>query len=76
MFPLRRAINAFTQLKSMESRLVESQGLLEEETRNKLALNTKLRNMEHDKSHLEEKLEEEELSKRNLEKQIATIQVG
>lgn len=49
------------------------QELLQEETRQKLSLSTKLKQMEDEKNSFKEQLEEEEEAKRNLEKQIATL---
>lgn len=43
---------------------------LEEETRQKLALSSRLRQLESEKEALQEQVEEEEEAKRNLEKQI------
>lgn len=52
--------------------------MLQEETRQKLSLSTRLRQMEDEQTGLQEMLEEEEESRRNLEKQISTLntQVG
>lgn len=49
------------------------QELLQEETRQKLSLSTRLRQMEDEQTGLQEMLEEEEESRRNLEKQISTL---
>ncbi|XP_059476766.1 myosin heavy chain, non-muscle isoform X1 [Neocloeon triangulifer] len=57
---------------AMEGQLSEAQALLEEETKAKLALSSKLRQLEADKEALQEQIEEEEQAKRNLEKQAAT----
>ncbi|KAJ3615221.1 hypothetical protein NHX12_018789 [Muraenolepis orangiensis] len=58
----------------VESTLADSQELLQEETRQKLSLNTRLRQMEDEQNNLQEMLEEEEESKRNVEKQVAALQ--
>lgn len=50
------------------------QELLQEETRLKLSLSTKLKQMEDEKNSFKEQLEEEEETKRNLEKQISILQ--
>lgn len=50
------------------------QELLQEETRLKLSLSTKLKQMEDEKNAFKEQLEEEEEAKRNLEKQISILQ--
>lgn len=55
----------------METQLSEAQALLEEETRQKLALSSKLRQVESEISAVKERIEEEEESKRNLEKQAS-----
>lgn len=54
--------------------IVSLQEVLQEETRQKLALNTRLRQLEDDQNSLKEQLEEEEEAKRNLEKQLSTMQ--
>lgn len=51
-----------------------SQEVLQEETRQKLSLNTRLRQMEDEHHSLKEQLEEEEAAKRNLEKNMSTLQ--
>lgn len=50
------------------------QELLQEETRQKLALNTRLRQLEDEQHSLREQLDEEEAAKKNLEKQMSTMQ--
>lgn len=49
------------------------QALLEEETKQKLALQTKLRNVEQQLEQARDQLDEEEEAKANLEKQVNTI---
>lgn len=51
------------------------QELLQEETRQKLNLSTKLRQMEDEKNGLQEQLEEEVEAKQNLERQLSTLNV-
>lgn len=46
---------------------------LEEETRQKLALSSRLRQLESEKEALQEQVEEEEEMKKNLEKQVVTM---
>jgi len=46
---------------------------LEEETRQKLALSSRLRQLESEKGALQEQVEEEEEAKKNLEKQILAM---
>lgn len=48
--------------------------MLEEETRQKLSLSTRLRQMEEEQNGLREMLEEEEESKKNVEKQVSALQ--
>lgn len=50
------------------------QELLQEETRQKLSLNSRLRQLEDEQHNLKEQLEEEEEAKRNVEKQLQTVQ--
>lgn len=49
------------------------QALLEEETKLKLSLNSKLKQIESEKEALQEQLEEEEESKKSMEKQIVAL---
>ena len=49
------------------------QAQLEEETRQKLSLSSRLRQIESEKEALHEQLEEEEEAKKNLEKQVCKI---
>uniref|UniRef100_A0A8C9ZY88 Myosin-9 n=1 Tax=Sander lucioperca TaxID=283035 RepID=A0A8C9ZY88_SANLU len=53
---------------------VFQQELLQEETRQKLANSTRLRQLEDEQNNLREQLEEEEEAKRNVEKQLQTVQ--
>lgn len=50
------------------------QELLQEETRQKLSLGTRLRQLEDEQNNLREQLEEEESAKKNVEKQLQTVQ--
>lgn len=50
------------------------QELLQEETRQKLSVNTRLRQLEDEQNNLKEQLEEEEEAKRNVERQFQTVQ--
>ena len=45
-----------------------------EETRQKLSMNTKLRQLEDEQNGLREQLEEEEEAKKNVEKQLLMVQ--
>lgn len=60
---------------TMENQLTECQQLLEEETRQKLALSSKLRQLESEKDTLLEQLEEDEEAKKNFEKKIIELNV-
>merc|ERR1719159_12915 len=64
---------AVKNTEALESQLGEANALLEEETRQKLAINSKLRNLEQAKEAMAEQLEEEEESKRQLEKNLADL---
>lgn len=55
---------------TIETQLGEAQAALEEETKQKLSLSSKLRQMESEKEALQEQLEEDEEVKKNLEKQV------
>ena len=68
-----RASAAVKSQSTLESQLSETQAALEEETKLKLALSSKLRQLEADKESLRDQLEEEEESKRNLEKQVGKL---
>ena len=50
------------------------QELLQEETRDKLSVSTRLKLMEEEQNNLRDMLEEEEESKKNVEKQVSTLQ--
>lgn len=73
-----KATSASKQAAALESQLSEAQDLLQEETRQKLALNSRLRQIESDKESLQDQLDEEEEAKKNLEKQLSilTVQVS
>ncbi|KAJ8970545.1 hypothetical protein NQ317_005815 [Molorchus minor] len=58
---------------TIESQFAEAQTALEEETRQKLALSSKLRQLESDKEAMQEQIEEEEEAKKNLEKQLSVL---
>ena len=63
---------------SLVAQLAEVQENLNEETRHKLDLSSKLRASEEEKEQLQEQMEEEEQAKNNLQRQVNnfTIQVG
>ncbi|XP_055526751.1 myosin heavy chain, non-muscle isoform X1 [Wyeomyia smithii] len=68
-----KASAAMKSATNMESQLTEAQQLLEEETRQKLALSSKLRQLESEKEALQEQLEEDEEAKKNYEKKLAEL---
>lgn len=51
------------------------QELLQEETRQKLNVSTKLRQLEDERNSLQEQLDEETEAKQNLERHISTLNV-
>lgn len=67
---LFRASAAQKSQATIESQFNEAQSALEEETKQKLALSSKLRQLEADKEAISDRLEEEEEAKTNLEKQV------
>ncbi|KAL7825777.1 hypothetical protein SRHO_G00335150 [Serrasalmus rhombeus] len=69
-----KSIKAAKDHSSVESQLQDIQGSLQEETRQKLALNTRLRQLEEEQNRLKEQLEEEEESKKSTEKQLSATQ--
>ncbi|KAF6200920.1 hypothetical protein GE061_005367 [Apolygus lucorum] len=58
---------------TLETQLQEAQVLLEEETRQKLSLTTKLKGLESERDALKEQLYEEDEGRKNLEKQMAIL---
>lgn len=50
------------------------QELLQEETRQKLNLSSRIRQLEEEKNNLQEQQEEEEEARKNLEKQVIALQ--
>lgn len=67
---LFRASAAQKSQATIESQFNEAQTALEEETKQKLALSSKLRQLEADKETISDRLEEEEEAKANIEKQV------
>lgn len=68
-----RASAAVKSQATMESQFTEAQTALEEETKQKLALSSKLRQLESDKEALQEQMEEEEEARKNIEKQVSVF---
>ena len=60
-------------MSSLEAQLADSQEISQEETRQKLALQSKLRQAEDEKESAQERLEEEEEAKKALERQVADL---
>lgn len=50
------------------------QELLQEETRQKLNLSSRIRQLEEERNSLQEQQEEDEEARKNLEKQLLTVQ--
>ncbi|XP_048482955.1 myosin heavy chain, non-muscle isoform X3 [Plutella xylostella] len=73
-----KASAAGKQAGTIGAQLTEAQALLEEETKQKLALQTKLRNVEQQLEQAKDQLDEEEEAKANFEKQVValTLQVA
>lgn len=67
-----RASAALKSQITLESQFAEAQAALEEETKQKLGLSSKLRQLESEREALQEQIEEEEEVKKNLEKQVGT----
>lgn len=65
-----KASAAIKSASTIESQLSESQQLLEEETRQKLALSSKLRQLESEKEALQEQLYDADENKKTFEKKI------
>lgn len=70
-----KASKATTSSNSLMGQLTEIQENLNEETRQKLDLNSKLRAMEAEKDQIQEQLEEEEQAKSNAMRQVSTLQM-
>lgn len=68
-----KASAAIKSASTMEAHLTESQQLLEEETRQKLALSSKLRQLETEREALQEQLDEDEERKKSYEKKMAEL---
>lgn len=68
-----KAIQLAQRVSSLEAQLTDSQETSQEETRQKLALQSRLRQVEDEKESLHERLEEEEEAKKALEKQVADL---
>lgn len=71
-----KASAAIKSAGTMETHLSEAQQLMEEETRQKLALSSKLRQLESEKEALQEQFEEDEELKKNYEKKLAELTIA
>ena len=73
-----KAATLAKHMSSMESQLADSQEMQQEETRQKLALQTRLRQAEEGNVTLQDQLEEEEEGRKAAEAKLATVtsQVG
>ena len=63
------------QVTSLEGQLADAQDMLQEETRTKLALQTKLRAAEDHADNFQEQLEEEEEARRQLESRLSQLNI-
>uniref|UniRef100_A0AAX7US05 Myosin-9 n=1 Tax=Astatotilapia calliptera TaxID=8154 RepID=A0AAX7US05_ASTCA len=69
----RQRLELAEKLSKVQVQILEGE-LLQEETRQKLSVNTRLRQLEDEQNNLKEQLEEEEEAKRNVERQLQTVQ--
>lgn len=70
-----KAIKLAKDVASLGSQLQDTQGLLQEETRQKLNVSTKLRQLEDERNSLQDQLDEEMEAKQNLERHISTLNI-
>ena len=70
-----RATGFGKQVSSLETQLAESQERVQEETKQRQAVQTKLRQAEDKAASLQEQLEEEEETRKNLETKMANLTV-
>ena len=70
-----KATSSVKQVSTLSSQLQDAQEMLQEETRQKLALQTKARGAEDRCEVLQDQLEEEEDSKKALEGKINTLNI-
>ena len=68
-----KAATGAKQVSNLESQLADSQDMLQEETRHKLALQSKLRQAEEKLEGLADQVDEEEEAKRNLETKCTSL---
>ncbi|XP_054477243.1 myosin-10 [Anoplopoma fimbria] len=61
------------EVSSLESQLIDTKELLQDETRQKMALGSRVRSLEEEKNGLMERLEEEEERAKELTRQIQTL---
>ena len=61
------------QLTNLEGQLADSQDILQEETRQKLAVQSKLRSTEEAVANLQDQLEEEEEAKKQMEGKLTAM---
>lgn len=69
-----RASSASKSSATLEAQLAEVQEVLQEETKQKLALSSRLRQLESEKENLNDQYDEAREIRQNLEKQLATVQ--
>uniref|UniRef100_A0A8C9P0K0 Myosin heavy chain 11 n=1 Tax=Spermophilus dauricus TaxID=99837 RepID=A0A8C9P0K0_SPEDA len=70
-----KAIKLAKDVASLGSQLQDTQELLQEETRQKLSVSTKLRQLEGERDSLQDQLDEEMEAKQNLERHISTLNI-
>ena len=63
------------QITSLEAQLADTHEMMQEETRQKLALQSKLRAAEEAADGVQEQLEEEEEAKRQLESKLSQLNI-
>lgn len=69
-----RASSASKSSATLEAQLAEVQEVLQEETKQKLALSSRLRQLESEKENLNDQYDEAREIRQNLEKQLVTVQ--
>uniref|UniRef100_A0A8C3AQ67 Myosin heavy chain 10 n=1 Tax=Cyclopterus lumpus TaxID=8103 RepID=A0A8C3AQ67_CYCLU len=70
----RKGIKMAKDVAGLDGQLQDTQELLLEETRQKLNLSSRIRQLEEEKNALQEQQEEDEEARKNIEKQMLTVQ--
>uniref|UniRef100_A0A8C3AQ00 Myosin heavy chain 10 n=1 Tax=Cyclopterus lumpus TaxID=8103 RepID=A0A8C3AQ00_CYCLU len=71
----RKGIKMAKDVAGLDGQLQDTQELLLEETRQKLNLSSRIRQLEEEKNALQEQQEEDEEARKNIEKQMLTVQL-